>query len=53
MQAVTKTGKILHGKIAEILIKKGSATPYEGTEVRVKKVAPKKGKKTTPKKGKK
>jgi len=29
MEAISKTGKRLHGKIAEILVKKGSATPFE------------------------
>lgn len=29
MEAISKTGKRLHGKIAEILVKKGSATPIE------------------------
>ena len=50
MEAIGKSGKILHGKIAEILVRKGSATPYEGTEG-VKKVAPKQ--KKAPKKAKK
>lgn len=34
MEAITKSGKKIHGRIAEILVKKGSATPFEETEVK-------------------
>ena len=51
MEARTKSGKILHGAIAAILVKKGAATPVEDIKVRVKKVTLKK--KTTPKEGSK
>ena len=47
MEAISKSGKRLHGKIAEILVKKGSATPFEEGKAPVKKV-----KKATPKKTK-
>ncbi len=33
MEAISKTGKKLHGVIADILVKKGSATPLEGSAV--------------------
>lgn len=29
MEAILKSGKKIHGRLAEILIKKGSATPFE------------------------
>jgi hypothetical protein len=29
MEAISKSGKVIHGKIAEILINRGSATPFE------------------------
>jgi hypothetical protein len=64
MEALSKSGKILHGKIAEILVRKGSATPLEGSEVEARKAealkkkaaakkAPKKEVKKAPKKAKK
>ena len=33
MEAISKTGKKLHGVIADILVKKGSATLLEGSAV--------------------
>jgi hypothetical protein len=48
MEARTKTGKIIRGRIAEILVKKGTAALVEEGE-NPKKVAPKKAKKTTKK----
>ena len=65
MEALTKTGKKIHGVIADILLKKGSATPFENSAVDMTKdnivkdnvakvrltesVTPKKVKKTTKK----
>ena len=55
MKALSKTGKILHGKIAEILVRKGSAIPLEDSEVEALKAEAlkKKTKKAAPKKAKK
>jgi hypothetical protein len=45
MEAISKrTEHVLHGKIAEILLRKGSATPIEGSEP--KKKVPRKPKAT-------
>jgi hypothetical protein len=57
MKALSKTGKILHGKIAEILVRKGSAIPLEDSEVEDRKAEALKrkeeAKKAAPKKAKK
>jgi hypothetical protein len=47
MEAITKSGKKIHGKIAEILVKKGTATPFESEseKPKAKKTAKKKAKK--------
>jgi hypothetical protein len=55
MKALSKSGKILHGKIAEILVRKGSAIPLEDSELEALKAEAlkKKTKKVTKKKTKK
>jgi hypothetical protein len=52
MKALSKSGKILHGKIAEILVRKGSAIPLEDSELEALKAEAlkKKTKKASPKK---
>jgi hypothetical protein len=51
MQALSKSGKILHGKIAEILVRKGSAIPLDDSELEALKAeALKKKTKAAPKK---
>ena len=55
MEAITKTGKRIHGVIAAILVKKGAATPFDSNDPNniVKKVVKKKAIKKVTKKAKK
>jgi hypothetical protein len=46
MEAITKTGKKLHGVIAAILVKKGAASPFDSESQEPKKVKAKRKLKT-------